>query len=67
MPDQRPELIARRPHRDGYANDNILRPGMPLKQHLKGRQQGHEERAAFARARNPQFLRHCRRKVEEDV
>ena len=48
-PDQRRELagVSRSERR---SNNNILRAGIPLKQHLKGRQDGHEKRAAFARA-----------------
>src|SRR4030095_4434406 len=39
---------ARVPSSDGNTDNNILRAGISTKQHLKGRQHGHEERTAFA-------------------
>ena len=66
IPDQRLEL-ARGSCGDGRPNNNILDARIPLKQRLKGCQQGHEKRTAFALAQGLQVLRQRGGDVEKDI
>ena len=52
---------------DGRPDNNILRAGIPVQQHLKSRQHGHKKGAAFARTQGPQILSQRTGDVEKDI